>query len=70
MKVRHKSPLQSPDALRLYVGIDSIHKSLLLDVAMHQLDFLDFLPDFVVIWEVNQLQVLKLNELVVSEEAG
>lgn len=62
--------VQTPDALRLYVGVHGIHKSLLLDIAMHQLDFLDLLPDFVVIWEVNQLQVLKLNELVVGEEAG
>lgn len=62
--------VQSPDALRLYVGIDSIHECLLLDISMHQLDFLDLLPDFVVIWEVDQLQVLKLNELVVGKEAG
>jgi hypothetical protein len=62
--------VQSPDPLRLYIGVNGIHKSLLLDIAMHQLDFLDLLPDFVVIWEVNQLKVLKLNELLVGEEAG
>ena len=50
--------VQSPDALWLYVGVKGIHECLLLDVAMHQLDFLDLLPDFVVIWEVNQLQIL------------
>jgi hypothetical protein len=62
--------VQSPDALRLYVCIHGIHKSLLLDISMHQLDFLDLLPDFVIIWEVNQLQVLKLYEFVIGEEAG
>lgn len=50
--------VQSPDALGLYVRIKGIHECLLLDVAMDQLDFLDLLPDFIVIWEVNQLQIL------------
>ena len=62
--------VQSPDALRLYIGIHGIHECLHLDVAMHKLDFLDLLPDFIVIWEVNQLQVLKLYELMIGEEAG
>ena len=60
---------QSSDALRLYVGVDCIHECLLLDVAVDQLDFLDFLPDFIIIWEVNQLQILQLNELMVGEKA-